>query len=259
MEARIDRASPLPLYYQLKQIILAEIEHKGLVPGDRLLGDHLLCETYGVSRTVARQALADLEAAGAVERIKGRGTFVAEPTSSGHPVRSLTGLFDDVAARGSHLHSDVRRMEVVPAEGDVADSFQLKVGSALIVIERLRFVDDEPWALTVSYVPYDVAPGLLSDDLTEQSLYGLLEAKYGVALERGRRSVDATVAGRALARSLNVKPGAAVLVLRSLSFDRGDRPVELFVAYHRGDRSRFEFEVQRSSSSGLPAQMVVTA
>ena len=38
-----------------------------------------------------------------------------------------------------------------------------------------------------------------------------------------------------------------MLVLRSISF-AGDRPVEVFVAYHRGDRSRFEVTLQRNAA-----------
>src|SRR5438105_2839120 len=76
MLTRIDRSSPVPFYYQLKQILLADIKRRQLSPGDRLSGDHELCEVYGVSRTVVRQALADLEADGVIERAKGRGTFI---------------------------------------------------------------------------------------------------------------------------------------------------------------------------------------
>ena len=113
------------------------------------------------------------------------------------------------------------------------------------MLERLRFVDDEPWVLATTYLPYDVAPGLLDDDLTHQSLYALLEQKYGVELTHGRRGVEAEVASDTLAESLGLSPGAAVLVLRSTSY-AGDRPVEVFVAYHRGDRSRFEVTLNRA-------------
>ena len=73
---------------------------------------------------------------------------------------------------------------------------------------------------------------------------GVLE-KYGVELTHGRRAVEAEVAGDALAASLGIAPGAAVLVLRSTSY-AGQRPVEVFVAYHRADRSRFEVTLNRT-------------
>jgi len=248
MAQAIDRASPLPFYYQLKQILLSDLRERELTPGARLPGDHELCSLYDVSRTVVRQALAELETEGVVERIKGRGTFVAQARTSEHLVQSLTGLYEDVAARGSHLRSEVRRQEVVPADEQIAAQLDLQPGDPVIVIERLRFVDAEPWVLVTTYLPHDLAPGLVADDLTDQSLYALLEQQYGVGLTHGRRRVEAAVAGDTLAQALGIRTGDPVLVLRSTSH-AGERPVEVFVAYHRGDRSRFEVTLNRTTAS----------
>lgn len=245
----IDRASPLPFYFQLKQIILADISERGLAPGDRLSGDNELTVRYDVSRTVVRQALGELETEGTVQRIKGRGTFVAPRKTSERLVQSLTGLYEDVQARGSQLRSEVRRLEVVPADEQVAGQLQIEIGAPVTVVERLRFVDEEPWALVIGHLPRDVAPGLVEEDLSSQSLYALLEQKYGVALRHGGRSVEASVASAEMAHSLGVDEGDPVLVLRSTVFDEHDVPVEMFVAYHRGDRSRFEVHLRRDLSA----------
>lgn len=259
MARGIDRTSPLPFYFQLKQLVLADLRDRELAPGDRLPGDHELCQTFGVSRTVVRQALAELETEGVIQRVKGRGTFVAPERTAEHLVQSLTGLYEDVAARGSHLRSEVRRLEVVPADEQLATLLELAPGAPIIVLERLRFVDDEPWVLATTYLPQDVAPGLVEDDLTDQSLYALLERRYGVRLTHGRRGVEAEVASDTLAAALGISPGAAVLVLRSTSYADA-RPVEVFVAYHRGDRSRFEVTLSRNppADAAPPPLMHVT-
>jgi GntR family transcriptional regulator len=71
--------------------------------------------------------------------------------------------------------------------------------------------------------------------------------------------VEASLAGQVLAAALEVPVGAAVLTLRSLSVDAEDRPVESFVAYHRGDRSRFEVDLVREARShGMRPSMIVT-
>jgi GntR family transcriptional regulator len=250
MTKTIDRMSPLPFYYQLKQILLTELRDRKLSPGTRLPGDHELCATYDVSRTVVRQALTELETEGVIERVKGRGTFVAQQKTGERLVQSLTGLFEDVEARGSHLRSDVRRLEVVPADEQVAQNLDLELGASVIVLERLRYVDEEPWVLVTTYLPSPIAPGLLSDDLENQSLYRLLEQKYGVELRYGQRTVEASVAGSALARSLGISPGDPVLVLRSIVYGN-QGPIEMFVAYHRGDRSRFEVSLSRNTADTL--------
>jgi GntR family transcriptional regulator len=249
MTLAINRKSPLPYYFQLKQILLTDLRDRELAPGDRLPGDHELCNTYEVSRTVVRQALSELETEGVIERVKGRGTFVAQHKTAEHLVQSLTGLYEDVAARGSHLRSEVRRLEVVPADQQIAGELELQPGAPVVVLERLRFVDDEPWVLVTTYLPYDLAPGLVEEDFTNQSLYALLETKYEIELTHGRRGVEAFVANGMLATALAISVGDPVLVLRSTSH-AGGRPVEMFVAYHRGDRSRFEVTLSRSKPTG---------
>jgi GntR family transcriptional regulator len=260
MQQHVSRSSPLPLYYQLKQVLLAEIKRRGLTAGDRVPGDNELCATYNVSRTVVRQALGELEHEGVIERVKGRGTFIAQAkTGEGLVQAPLTGLYEDVAARGGHLHSVVRRQEVVPADTQVAAELDLEPGHPVILIERLRLVDEEPWVLTVTHLPQQLAPGLVDDDLADQSLYAVLEGKYGVALAFGRRSVEAASAGAAIAQSLGIRRGGPVLVLRSVTFGPDGRPVETFVAYHRGDRSRFEVELARRADRAARPLMVVTS
>lgn len=257
MRPSIDRRSPVPFYHQLKQRIVEQISLNGLQPGDRVPGDHELCRTYEVSRTVVRQALSELETEGVLERVKGRGTFVSQPTTAESLVQSLTGLFEDVAARGGHLRSDVRRLEVEPADDATARALEIEPGAPVVVIDRLRFVDDEPWVLTVTHIPAQLVPGLVHHDLREESLYAVMENEFGVRLVRGRRSVEAAVASPQLAQALGIAKGAPMLVLRSVSTGIDERPVEAFVAFHRGDRSRFEVELQRqAAASPLPLMRV---
>ncbi len=112
---------------------------------------------------------------------------------------------------------------MVPADEQIATLLQLQLGAPVIVLERLRFVDAEPWVLVTTHLPYDLAPGLIEEDLTQQSLYALLEHSYGVRLTHGRRGVEAAVANDSLATALGITAGDALLVLRSTSY-AGVRP-----------------------------------
>lgn len=246
--AGIDRRSPLPLYYQLKEVISATIRQDRLEPGTRLRGDHELCSDYGLSRTVVRQALSELESEGLIERVKGRGTFVAAPKTPEGLVQSLTGLYEDVAARGEHLRSDVLRLEVIPADDRVAAELELSPRSPVIELERVRHVGSKTWVYTVTHLPYAIAPGLINEDLREKSLYEVLEKNYGVTLDHGRRSVEATLATAHVAGLLGIAIGGPVLLLRSVSADIHNKPVESFIAYHRGDSSRFDVTLSRVGS-----------
>jgi GntR family transcriptional regulator len=247
---RIDHGSPVPYYYQLKQILVGEMESGKYDIGDRLPGEHDLCQTFGVSRTVVRQALTELETEGRVQRRKGRGTFVAPKKVPEYLFQNLSGLYEDVAARGGSLRSEVRQLERAPAPPSVATELGLSEGDPVIVLDRLRFVDETPWVSVTTYMPYALCPQLLEEDLTTRSLYAVLEGKYGIVIAHGRRSVEAALASRAVAGSLGIQEGGPILLLRSTSYGEDDRPVEYFVAHHRGDLSRFEVNLVRRRDAG---------
>lgn len=238
----IDRTAQEPMHEQLRRLLLDAIDRERLRPGDALPGEHRICAQYGVSRTVVRQTLARLEREGRVERRRGKGTFVAAPLTSESLVHTLTGLYDEVERRGGHVHSDVLRHETAAADASVAAALEIPVGASVVVLERLRFVDGEPWSLSTTWMPEAIGAVTLGADLTEASLYQLLAA-HGIVATQGTRSAEATVATAEQARRLGVGDGVALLRLRSVGRDAHGVPVEHFVAYHRGDRSRFEFQL----------------
>ncbi|UNK71246.1 GntR family transcriptional regulator [Microbacterium sp. H1-D42] len=245
----IDRHSAAPMYDQLRQLIIDHIAQEGLQPGDPLPGEHRLCEQYGVSRTVVRQALGQLEHEGLIERVKGKGTFVAHPRTPESLVHTLVGLYDEVERRGGHVRSDVLRHERITADAEVAAALELGEGDPVIVLERLRHVDGDTWSLSTTWMPDAIGIHSLDADLRDSSLYRLL-ADHGVIATHGVRSAEATVATHEQAQLLGVSTGAALLRLRSVSRDESGRPIEYFVAYHRGDRSRFEFQLNAENSRG---------
>lgn len=218
------------------------IDEGQLRAGDILPGEHRLCGQYGVSRTVVRQALAELEHEGVIERVKGKGSFVARPKTTESFAHTMRGLFEDVESRGQHVRSEVLRFAAVPADPDVADLLELEPTTEVFVLVRRRFVDGEPWALTTTWMPPQIGALVDVAGLAEGSLYAQLR-EAGVTATRGLRSAEAVVADSDLAGMLHVAKGAPLMRLRSVIRDVADQVIEYFDAYHLGDRSRFQFEI----------------
>lgn len=238
----LDRNRPVPMYHQLRLHLQARIDGGELAPGTILPGEHRLCEIYGVSRTVVRHALAQMEHEGLIQRVKGKGTFVSAPKTPEVLVHTLSGLFHEMAEQGKAVRSEVLFHDTWPATAAIAAALEVSPGENVVLLERMRYVQGEPWSWSTTYMPYDVGRLTLGADLRNSSLYELLEG-HGIRPVRGSRSVEAASASAQAAQLLGVAEGRALLVLRSTAYDDTQRPFEHFVAYHRGDRSKFEFEI----------------
>ncbi|MGH3760623.1 extracellular solute-binding protein [Actinophytocola sp.] len=76
MQEAIDSSRPLPVYVQLKTLLMEQIVSGRYAPGARLPTEHELCRTYGISRTPVNRALSELAEEGVVLRHRRRGSFV---------------------------------------------------------------------------------------------------------------------------------------------------------------------------------------
>jgi GntR family transcriptional regulator len=241
----IDRASPVPYYHQLKDSLKDNILSCTWLPGTTLPSEADICEAFGVSRITVRQALAELEVEGLVRRERGRGTFVAEPKIRERIVGHLTGFYEDMTAQGLEPQTRVLNKSVVEAPPSLAEILEVMPGVPLIRIERLRMISGEPVLLSVTHIPEAICPNLTSEDLEKQSLYALLEKRYGVQIARGRRVIEAIAASENDAGLLGVANGTPLVLIKSITYLSDGRPVEYYEAKHRGDRTRFEVEVVR--------------
>ncbi len=249
-EKTIDFNSNIPFYIQLIEVLKEKIDLEEWQPGDRLPSEPELCEIYGVSRTVVRQALREMELKGLIIRRKGKGTFVAEPKISESLVQKLTGFYEDMVNRGRRPVSKVLHHEVEPASVKVARYLGLKQGDHVFNIERLRFIDGEPIVLVTTYIPYALCPKLGDYDLSNQSLYAILEKEFGIVLSHGWRTIEAVAANEREAELLRVEDRAPLILLDSVTYLGDGTPIEYYHAIHRGDRSRFEVSLVRIREQG---------
>jgi len=235
----IDHSSPLPYYFQLKELLVNEIKKGRLKREQQIPSEFKLCEQFRVSRTVVRQAIGSLVQNGYLNRVKGRGTFVTRPKITENLFQNLTGSYEDMIARGIKLITKVLEQTKQEADSEILERLKLKPEEPVIKIKRLRFIGSEPIALVTTYLPCKICPSLLGEDLTNQSLYGVLEEKYNLKIAHGHRSLEAVSADKQTALLLGVKVGTPLMLLNSISYLKDGRPIEYFSALHRGDRSKF--------------------
>lgn len=181
---QLDPASPLPLYHQLAEILLAEIR-AGLHPvGERIPSENQLVATFGIGRPTVRQAVESLVRRGLLVRKRGSGTFVA-PQPESVDLFSLAGTLEALQETGCSLDVElVSGPELLRAHGEPDNPF---LGRQTVCLTRLSRLDNSPVLVEDIFLDPERFPGLETMDLSGQSLSCLVAEEYGFELVRAEQ------------------------------------------------------------------------
>lgn len=233
----------IPKYYRVKRHLLDRID--SLPPGSPVPPERVLSTELGTSRTTVRQALQELVIEGRLQRIQGKGTFVAQPKMA-WPLQ-LTSYTEDIRAQGLNPTSRLMEMGYVVADGELAERLRIRGGARVLRIERLRLADGEPMAIEITHLSARRFPGLRRHLDRAPSLYRVLESEYSVRLAEAEETIETVLAPPREAQLLGTDTGSPMLLLSRHSFDANGEPVEWVRSWYRGDRYKFVARLTRPS------------
>jgi GntR family transcriptional regulator len=257
----VDRRSPVPLYLQLEDILGREIIAGRLLPGDQLPAEPALAQHFGVSRSVARQALTRLDQEGLVRRAHGAGTFVSRNRQRAWLVQDVAGFFrDEVVRHGHDVTSQVLRLAIERMPLWATDALGVPEGAPGVVLERLRSVDGILTVYDLNYLPDELAPAVapLEDD-PHGSLYEVLQREGGFTVAGGHRIVDSIIAGPRFAELLHVSAWDPLLVIEGVDWDRHLRAFDCYRTWIRPDRMKIEVQVMPTDAASLRTEDLALA
>lgn len=238
-----------PLYVQLSTTLQEMIRSGALSPGDQLPSEAQLSERYGVSRHVVRQALQRLVTEGRVTAHKGSGYFVNRPRVR-RALPTLTSFTTAMAKTGARVTTRVVRQAVSNVSPEHAERLCAPGDDRAVSLVRVGSLDGEPSTVLRGWYPMRFAESLLSEDLTDRSVYGLLRQSYGVEPRNAASVLSIGFAVHEESGLLGIPDGAALLQLESWTWGRDGEVVELSVGSYRADR--FEFSIEQRYPEGEP-------
>ena len=220
---------PVLKHVQVREYVRDLIE--GARPGAPAPSERELVQRFGVARMTVRQALDALVTEGLLERVPGRGTFVARPKgAAGARPASYT---EEMARRGMRASSQTLLARMEAAGPGVARALEIAEGDKVVHWQRIRLADGAPMCVSHVYLADSVVPGFLEGPLPE-SLYAELKRR-DLLPTWGEDCVDAELAKPEEAGMLGIGAGSAVLRVarRALA---GDVVVEVSRSTYRADR-----------------------
>jgi GntR family transcriptional regulator len=241
LEKKLDKKIPVPLYYQLKELILAEIKKGNYKCEDLIPTENEISEVFEISRTTVRQAITELVSEGWLYRVKSKGTYVSYPKLGQDFITKIEPFDDQITRLGMRPSTEVLEFKVDEATEEVAKNLEILEGDKVIYLQRRRFADDAPLVVLETYLPYEKCYFLMDYDFVKDSLYKALADRGGeYHVTKIRRIVEVAEANAEDVAYLNMKKGKPIQFFSSVGYNALNKPIEYSLARYRGDRSRFE-------------------
>lgn len=237
---KISKDNPLPLHYQLKEILQEMIENEELKPGDAIPTERELCEIQGVSRMTINKAIISLVNEGILYREQGRGTFVAKSKEK-HQLSRLKGFTEEMEEEGLKTNTRVLNFRVKKATKQHKDIFKLPDSENMVIeITRLRMRDEEPVAIEIVWIPYYMFRDMTREMIEGQSLYEVFRTKYKCFPSKARQTIEPTKVSDYEAELLGLKNESLALLFRRTTFDEKERTIEYTKSIYRSDNYKYE-------------------
>src|SRR5579885_1707641 len=228
----LERSNPLPLYYQLKEVLKQQIRQGHLAPHTSIPSEPELVAQYHVSRATVRQALTELVHEGLLYRQHGRGTFVCEPRIQQHTLSELSSFSDELRRRGKRPGGMLFVSELVRGSQAVREQLRLTDEEQVVRLERLRTADDVPVAYEINYLPYPRAARVYqrAKEAAKGSLYQMM-ASEGLRPSLAEQVLKAGLAAAREADVLCIAQNQPGIRLESTVFNDMGAPIEYTEAF----------------------------
>lgn len=240
MEKKIlDRSSVIPLYYQLKEIILEKIQNGDWDTGSQIPSEKNLQATFEISRATVRKTMDVLVNEGFLQKIRGKGTIVKKPAIE-EKLPELKSFTEEM--KGIDASKQVILKKYVEPSAFMQKMLKLDSDEKVFYLKRLMIVEGKNLGILNSYVParYNLS---LNEDYSK-SLYKIFEKK-DIRLAWAEQTIESAMSSKEETRILGLKSPIPILVIKRLCFSVHQEIVEYVKAVYHYDKYRFKINLMR--------------
>lgn len=241
----MNKFSAIPLYNQLSNYIGNKIKKGILKPGELLPSEKEMATRAGVSTVVVRQAYSRLRKESLISTQRGKGTFVSNTKPTFEFVQKLVSSYEEAIIKGQKISTEVIELkEIFKFNNDIKYKLKLSEGDHLIMITRLRSINDVKMFFWTSYLPASICKSLLQEDFTKESLYKILKKKYNLEISRAERYIEVVKADSYKAEILSIPEFEPLFFIESISYTSKNEPIEYYHGWYITNNTKFYFEVR---------------
>lgn len=241
---KVSKDNPIPLHYQIKEILQEMIENEVLKPGQSIPSERELCEIQGVSRMTVNKAIMALVNEGLIYREQGKGTFVSSAKVK-RDISWLKSFTEQMQENGVISRTKILSFKLI----DATKKYKLELKmpedeNEIIEIKRLRFSDQLPVAIETAWLPYYLFNGMTREIIEDKSLYKIFREKYGYKLDKAIQTIEPTMLNEYESKLLNQENCALALIFRRTTYLENGIPIEYTKSTYRSDKYKYQITIK---------------
>ncbi len=237
-----------PKYFQISREIIERIQRGELAIGSPVPSESEIIEQHQVSNTTARKVLHELEKAGWVTRVKGRGTFVRQYAVE-RAITRIFGFTRNMIEAGRKPSTRLIGLQVRDAShSQLVNGREFTMEGPVCEIERLRLADGIPMMKETRVISLRLCPDIQQRNL-EQSLYSLFAREYRIHLTEIDQMLSAIMLDGPWLEVFKTPRPVPAFRVEGVSFCGKNLIVEMEVSVYRGDMYQFAAKASRQDQS----------
>lgn len=228
-----------PLYLHIAKDLRERIE-AGEFPLDSLLpAEQALCQQYQCGRVTLRTAVEILAQRGYLTKKRGFGTMITTPAWLSDNTLPVSFSEKMVQAGLTH-HTQVLRLEQHQPTEQQAQSLQIPPQQAVLLLARLRFIEQRPALYETTLLPMARFAELGRQRVEQHGLYYTLARDFNLLSMQAQDDYRAQATSPEVARLLDLPAGQPCIEITRLASSHGV-PFELTVSYANTERYPLSF------------------
>jgi DNA-binding GntR family transcriptional regulator len=245
----INKFNNIPLYLQLKTIILDRITSGEYPENSQIPSEQAFCETYNISRPTVRQAISDLTNSGYLRKEKGKGTFVYGYENYSF-IRNYSGMKVSILDSNDYFTDrtiiSAKTIKYNDAPGNVQKYFSdtTRQEFAEITYKPTKSPDSKV-SYSISYISTVSFHDILTDINNNKPLFEIFTGKYPLIPEKCISNMEVCFANEKDGYYLELQNGIPMFKIENVLFSKTGIVVEFIITKYRADKTSFIFEYQK--------------
>jgi D-psicose/D-tagatose/L-ribulose 3-epimerase len=217
----------IPKYKIIAEDIEKQIKDGVLKSGEPMNSELKTQQLYDVSRVTVRKAYKLLLDKGIIRTVHGVGTFINDLYNKDWTW--MSSFTSQVSRQGHVPTTKIKNYQVIEATADIAKHLNIKEKDECFLLERVRYIDNQPIWVTKSYIATNLVPGFSKDYLSvagaAQSIFRVLEINFNISCSKRLNLEEETFIDEKSAKILHVELDKKLLKKKSIAFDLADGPI----------------------------------